>query len=40
VALWRRPSALAARRLFLVSLLYLMGTFAAMIVDLAWKVIA
>jgi len=40
VALWRRPSAPAARRLFLVSLLYLMGTFAAMIVDLAWKGIA
>ena len=40
VALWRRPSAQAARRLFLVSLLYLMGTLAAMIFDLAWKVIA
>jgi protoheme IX farnesyltransferase len=40
LALWRRPSARAARRLFLVSLLYLMGTFAAMILDLAWKVIA
>ena len=40
VALWRRPSASAARRLFLVSLLYLMGTFAAMIFDLAWKEMA
>src|SRR5262249_35273889 len=38
LALWRRPSARAARRLFLVSLLYLMGTLAAMIFDLAWKV--
>jgi heme o synthase len=40
LALWRWPSARAARRLFLVSLLYLMGTLAAMIFDLAWKVIA
>jgi protoheme IX farnesyltransferase len=40
VALWRHPSARAARRLFLVSLLYLMGTFAAMIFDLAWKEMA
>jgi protoheme IX farnesyltransferase len=40
VALWRRRTPEAARRLFLVSLLYLMGTFAAMILDLAWKVIA
>src|SRR5262249_20721913 len=40
VALWRHPSAQAARRLFLVSVLYLMGTLAAMVFDLAWKVIA
>lgn len=40
LALWHRPSPQAARRLFLVSLLYLMGTLAAMIFDLAWKVIA
>jgi len=40
VALWRQRTREAARRVFLVSLLYLMGTFAAMILDLAWKVIA
>ena len=36
--LWRRPSARSARRLFRVSLVYLMGIFAAMIADLAWRV--
>ncbi len=35
VVLWRERTPAAARRLFLVSLAYLMGTFAAMIVDLA-----
>jgi protoheme IX farnesyltransferase len=40
LALWWRPSRASARRVFRVSLLYLMGTFAAMILDLAWKVIA
>jgi protoheme IX farnesyltransferase len=36
--LWRERTPRAARRLFLVSLLYLMGTLAAMIIDLAWRV--
>jgi protoheme IX farnesyltransferase len=40
LALWRQRTRQAARRVFLVSLLYLVGTFAAMILDLAWKVIA
>jgi len=35
--LWRRRDAHEARRLFLVSLLFLMGVFAAMLVDLIWS---
>jgi protoheme IX farnesyltransferase len=35
--LWRRREACEARRLFLVSLLFLMGVFAAMLVELIWS---
>jgi len=38
--LHRRRDRAAARRLFFVSLVYLMGTFAAMILDLAWTTFA
>ena len=36
--LWRQPSVRSPRRLFRVSLVYLVGVFAAMIADLAWRV--
>jgi protoheme IX farnesyltransferase len=38
--LWRRRTPAAARRVFLVSLLYLMGILGSMVFDLAWRVIA
>jgi protoheme IX farnesyltransferase len=40
LALLRQRSAAAARRLFLVSLAYLMGTFTAMIADLVWRTLS